>query len=203
MAFESVFANGGVIGTPLDFGSSKQYERTRPVLVGSQVFGRVGTTSGLSVTIALTGGTDAVPRTGDLLVLAVAIGSTGTPSNFTVPTGYTVIYQGTSNGTYDTALLVCYKVVGLTVDTTFVVPSSLSTANAQTAILFAWRNVDLTNPLDVTAVSNVLTTSRLADPPEITPITNNSVIMGVGAAAHIGGVINPTSTDLMTLMIAL
>jgi hypothetical protein len=196
MAFESVFANGGVIGTPLDFGSSKQYERTRPTLVGSQIYGRVGAVSSIAVTIALTGGTDALPRTGDVLVLAIAIGSTGTPSNLAVPTGYTVIYQGTSNGTNDTTLLVCYKVMGLTVDTTFTVPSSLSTANAQTAILFAWRNVDLTNPLDITAVSNVLTTSRLADPPEITPTTTNSVVIGVGAAAHIGGIINPTSTDL-------
>jgi hypothetical protein len=193
--------NGSVIGKAMDFGNFDRYivgtdtQRTRPVLIGSQTYAREGATSNLNIAFNLTGD-ESTPSAGDVVVLAIALGAAAT-TLMTAPSGYTQLAMFAANDTYDSILYVGYKIMGSTPDTTFPIPSALSTANSQTALVYVWRGVDLDNPIDVTTTTAFGTNSRAANPPAITPTTVNSVIMAFGAAAHAGGgTILFTSSDL-------
>jgi hypothetical protein len=178
-----------MIGTTLDFGDTDRYVlveslvRNRPVLVGSQTYSRAGSTLTVTINFSLTGGTNTTPQAGDIVVLCYSVGSTvaATPQ---APAGYTTIAAITRNDTYDVALYVGYKVMGATPDTTFQIPTSSSADNAQAAAVFVWRGVE---GLDVTSVTAVGIDGRAANPPAITPVTENSVIMAIGASGHVGG----------------
>jgi hypothetical protein len=199
---QSVFLNGGMIGTTLDFGSADQYilstsqQRVRPTFVGNQFFGRSGSTSSTTVGFALSAGTgETVPQAGDLVLLTIAHGAAET-TLMIGPTDYTQLARISVSDTNDTVLYVGYKIMGPTPDTTFPVVSSLSTSNAQTAIVFVFRGVDPTNPIDVTTTTATGANSRLANPPAITPITQNATVVAIGAGGHTASSVNYTTTDL-------
>jgi hypothetical protein len=190
---ESVFLNGGMIGATLDFTSVERYvvgqnqQYLRPILVGSQTYNRAGSTSATNVTFALTGGINSTPQAGDIVILAMALGANLTTFPST-PSGYTIITQVSANDTYDSVLNVSYKVMGSTPDTTFPVPSALSTSNSQMMIVYVWRGADASTPLDVTTQTSSGINGRLAVPPPITPVTENAIIMSIGATAYSGTV---------------
>lgn len=196
---ESVLYNGSMLGVTLDFSSTEQYvvgttqTRPAPIFVGSQTYTRGGSTTDTAVTFALTGGVSTTPQAGDFVVLSIAIGQTGSTSAPQGITGYTTLGQVVGADTYDAGLYVGTKVMGSTPDTTFPVRSSYSIENAQAAVVFVWRNVEA---LDVTSTTASGANSRAANPPAITPVTENSIIMAVGAAAHVGGAVNYTNTEL-------
>lgn len=193
--------NGGIIGKYKKYGTSvtpivgTTQVRSRPTLVGSQAYNRSGSTTAVNVTFSLTGGTNTTPQAGDLVVLAIALGAAAT-TLMTAPAGYTQIAMFASNDTYDSVLYVGYKVMGATPDTTFPIPSALSTSNSQMAVVFVWRNFDASSPLDVTSTVATGVNSRLADPPSITPVTSLSVIMAIGACAYSGTVVSFTNATL-------
>jgi hypothetical protein len=199
---QSVFLNGGMIGTTLDFDTTDQYilstsqQRVRPTFVGNQFFGRSGSTSSTTVGFALSAGTgETVPQAGDLVLLTIAHGAVLT-TLMSAPTDYTQLARFAASNTNNTVLYVGYKIMGSTPDTTFPVVSSISTANAQTAIVFVFRGVDPTNPIDVTTTTATAGNSRRADPPAITPITQNSTVVAIGAGGHTASSVNYTTTDL-------
>jgi hypothetical protein len=199
---ESVFYNGGMIGKTLDFGTTERYiistsqQRVRPTFVGSQSFGRAGSTSSTNVGFALSDGTgETVPQAGDLVLLTIAHGAE-TTTLMTAPSGYTQLARFAISDSNDTVMYVGYKIMGVTPDTTFPVVSSLSTANAQTAIVFVFRGVDATTPIDVTTTTATGTNGRQANPPAITPVTTNSTVVAIGAGAHTATSVNYTTADL-------
>ena len=61
---------------------------------------------------------------------------------------------------------------------TSVTASGLNTGNENVRVMIAFRNVNSTNPFDVNATEN--SGSGLPDPPSITPVTDNSMIVAVG-----------------------
>lgn len=190
---QSVFLNGGMIGVTLDYGSTEQYiigtnqQRVRPTLVGQQVYNRSGSTTALNISFNLSGGTGTLPQTGDIVILAIALGA-GTTTLMSAPSGYTQLARFAASDTNDSVLYVGYQIMGSTPDTTFPVPSSLSTSNSQMVIVSVWRGVDQTTPIDVSTATATGTNSRLADPPAITPVTENAIIIGIGATAYAGTV---------------
>jgi len=61
---------------------------------------------------------------------------------------------------------------------TSVTASGLNISSGSVHVMIAFRNVDSTNPFDVNATE--VSGSGLPDPPSITPVTNNSMIVAVG-----------------------
>ena len=61
---------------------------------------------------------------------------------------------------------------------TSVTASGLNTLNENVRVMIAFRNVNSTNPFDVNATEN--SGNSLPDPPSITPVTDNCMIVAVG-----------------------
>jgi hypothetical protein len=200
---ESVFLNGGVIGSTMDFTSNEKYivgqtqGYLRPSLVGVQTYNRAGSTSATSIPFNLVGGISTAPQPGDIVILVIALGAVGT-TLMSPPAGYTQVAHFASNDTYDSILYVGYKIMGSTVDSTFPIPSSLSTANSQMALIFVCRGVDSNTPMDVTRTTAAGANGRLATPPAITPVTENAIIIGIGATAYAGTVYPFSSVGNLT-----
>lgn len=163
-----------------------------PTLVGTQTYSRAPSTTAIDVGFALSGSV-LTPQAGDLVVLAVALGST-VGQLMTPPTdsGYTTIAEILAVDNIRSVLYVGYKIMGSTPDTTFPLPSTINTSNSQAAAVFVWRNVQ---GLDVTPTTATGANGRQANPPAITPVTSKAVIMAIGAAAHTAAV-NFTNTQL-------
>lgn len=187
---DSLLYNGSMIGITMDFSSTEQYvvgttqQRVRPTFVGSQTYARAGSASSVNVNFALTGGTgETTPKAGDLVLLSIAIGANGTTLLSELGT-YTTLTRLVANDTYDCILYVGYRIMGAIPDTTFPVMSSISTANAQTATVYVFRNVDQVTPIDIATATTTGTNSRTVNPPAIAPVTTNSTIVAIGAGAY-------------------
>lgn len=74
---------------------------------------------------------------------------------------------------------------------TSVTASGLATGNEEVHVMIAFRNVNPTNPFDVNA--GQITGFALPNPPQITPVTDNSMIVAAGFLDddNIANVINP------------
>ena len=75
---------------------------------------------------------------------------------------------------------------------TSVTPTGLDTGSDVVHVMIAFRNVNLLNPFDVNPVQNAGTTA-LPNPPSITPVTDNSMIVAVGIQDDdsVGNGVNP------------
>lgn len=156
--------------------------------VGGQQGGRAGATSTSAVTFALTGGTDSTPQAGDLVVISIAVGSTADRAvSVVTPSGYTSLTELYQNDTYDVNLGLSYKFMGSTPDTSFTLPSTGSTADAQRYTVHVYRGVDTSSPLDVAAVTAGGINARTVNPGAITPATSGAWIHVVGAGAGATG----------------
>ena len=174
--------------------------------VGRQTSGFVGSTTNRTITFALTGGIDTVPRDGDLVLIGFAIGTAArTPTLIIEATSgvdYTMVgSQLAADDTYDTLLAVGYKVMGGTPDTQvrFSCSATGGTGNAADAGTYdirVYRGVDPTTPFDgVTSTTATGNNSHAADPPSITPSTVGATTVHFGAGAAATGA-NFTSSDL-------
>lgn len=172
--------------------------------VGGQVGGFAGTTSAQTITFALAGGLAATPAAGDLVIIAYGVGSTADRSlaiRNTGATDYTLIgSEQYINGTFDTNFRVAYRFMPGTPETQFVLTETVSggtgnIADAGRYSVLVFRNIDTSTPLDVAAVLSSSTTTRIVNPPSITPSTAGAYIAVVGCAAGgTGGTF--TSSDL-------
>jgi hypothetical protein len=104
----------------------------------------------------------------DLVVICSVADST----TQTLPTGYTNGQNGSSNST---EYRWSYKFMGATPDTT-----ATNLASSSAHIAFAFRGVDTASPLDVVSPAISTNTTGMPDPPSITTVTNNSVIVACG-----------------------
>lgn len=193
---QSIYDNGGMIGATLDFASTEQYVigtttgRATPVYVGGKTSAFAGFSAGtLEISLTdLTGGIASAPSTNDVVVVAYCVGG-NEPGDVAMST---TINQGTitellelySNDTVDTNLAVYYSVMGATPATRISVSNTESTLNAGAVAIHVWRNIDTTNPIDVTTTTATAANSALANPPAITTATQNAVVLAIGASGN-------------------
>lgn len=93
-----------------------------------------------------------------------------------------------ANDVYDTNLQVQYKFMGATPDATVTIPANSTTSFGTAAVIFAFRGVDTTTPMDTTATTATGTNTGAADPPSIMPVTAGAWILACGAKASSGTV---------------
>jgi hypothetical protein len=152
--------------------------------VGGQSGVRAGSTSTANVSFSLTGGSDATPQAGDLVVITVCVGSQARNPACAV-SGYTAYGQlNASAVTQDISQNVSYKFMGGTPDTQFTLPSTGNVADAQAYTVQVFRGVHST-PDDVASTTATGTGTGRPDPASITPTTAGAwvVICGSGGAA--------------------
>jgi hypothetical protein len=165
--------------------------------VGGKVQGFGGTTSAVSITLTnLTGGSDTAPSAGDFVVVYYGTGSNTTARAITVNSDYTNLTKIAESDTYDANLVVGYKRMGSTPDTSVEVSATLNLADAGAVVVHVFRGVDETTPLDVTSVTATGTNSVLCNPGAITPSTAGAWIVAGGSGAHIAGTDTYSSSDL-------
>lgn len=133
-----------------------------------------GTTSGGRFTVNLPAGV----APGDIVVVAQSMYR---PTDYTVgvyaPSGYTTVADQYVNGTADTNSFVGYKIMTDPVDTYVEFMASDHSAYTNAAVLHVWRNVNASQPMDVTPVTAQGTGSAYPNPAAITPSTKGAVIV--------------------------
>lgn len=162
------------------------------VYVGGKAGNFVGATSGntnVALGSGLSGGAGSAVAAGDFVVVSY---TTGSKADRTLAIGdgttaYTLVSpelyaNGTTN---DTNLRVAYKFMGSTPDANVVLGPSGNAADGAGYAVHVWRNVDPTTPLDVTPTAATGTATSRPNPPSITPLTANAVVIAAtgGAAA--------------------
>lgn len=200
---KSYFNNGGIIGSTVDIGDTSQYQTGTEekletlVYVGGQTTAISGTTSTGTVTFNLTGGVATAPAANDIVLVAYTIASNSSINPPMSITGYTNAFsQLFVTDTQSTKFGVAYKIMGSTPDTNFTRSQTGNTQHAGAIAVHVWRNVDTTTPLDVTSTTSTTTNSILVNPPAITPVTSNSVILVAGGGAHALGTETYTASYL-------
>lgn len=155
--------------------------------VGGYAVGVAATTNSITVTFGgnLTGGSNITAYEGDLVIVYFGTGSSDNRS-LTQPTGYTEIVELYSNNNRDANLSVSYKFMGVTPDTSFVLPNGTAFGQDGGAVaVHVFRNVDPTNPFDVSETTATGINTMRCDPPAITPSTLGSYIVSGGVGATI------------------
>jgi hypothetical protein len=173
------------------------------VYVGGYTLGFAGQTTDLVVTLtSLSGGLASSPSEGDLVFVCFVTGSTA-DRNLTVA-GYTEINEQYSGDTYDTNIVIAYKFMPSTPDTSLTLTSgTLSTSDGGAVAIQVWRNVNQTTPFVSLGGTDYLYAGTLnapyADPPSVssTYLTAETAIIACGGAAGAGGNVGSfTSSDL-------
>lgn len=174
--------------TPADAGNI-QY-------VGGRNFSSAGTTGDITVSLSgtLSGGLGNAPSVGDLVIVYFGTGSTA--DRDLVVSGYTEVAELFSNDTYDTNLVVAYKIYTLGDFNVTITGGTGSISDAGVGAIQVWRGVDAVTPLDVTLTTATGTNSVLCNPPAITPTSRGAVIVSGGVGAHIDGAQTYSSSDL-------
>ena len=160
--------------------------------VGGQVGQFAGTAGSTPLTFALSGGTDAVPLEGDLVIVSFATGST-VDRDLLIRTSaagidYTEVTELAALDSSVTNLVVAYRFMPEPPETfCSIVGGTGSTADAGAWTVHVFRGVDPSTPLDVTVATATGINGRVANPPAITPTTAGAVILVVGAGAGATG----------------
>ena len=181
----SLYINGGFLG--------HTQRLTEPIaFVGGITYAGGSTASITGINLSgLVGGLNSTPQKDDLVVVTLASASTANRTltcsgnvTGTYNGAYTELYIASAT-TYDTNLETFYQFMGDTPDTSLTLTSTTaSTSDAWAVVIQVWRFVDRVTPLDVSSTTATASSSGLADPPAITPVTQGTVILVVGAAAH-------------------
>lgn len=133
-------------------------------------------------------------------VLAFHSHNNGSNAVMTVTTsGYTQLFDLYASDSRDCNVGLNYKIMGDPVDTDVsfsVVPAG---GYGNSNIVAVFRNVDQTNPLDVTPAGAVGSNSAIPNPPAITPITPGALIVTAVNSACIEGVIWTPPEDYTVL----
>jgi hypothetical protein len=164
--------------------------------VGGRTYGFLGTTSDVTISLSgtLSGGLDTSPSTGDLVIVYFGTGSTADRN--LVVSGYTEVTELYADSTFDTNLVVAYRVYTFGSSLITFTGGSLSANDAGAVAIQVWRGVDAGTPFDVTETTATTTNSVLCNPPAITPTSRGAVIVSGGAGAHNDGTDTFSSSDL-------
>jgi hypothetical protein len=157
--------------------------------VGSTI---ISVSNGANATVLFTGasglldaaGAQATLQQGDLVVVAAGISSASDITINTSSSGWTKLAELYSDGTTEDAnLAVFYKIMGSSPDTTFVITGTGDASSGTVGNAFAFRGVDATTPMDVTATTATGTGTSVYDAPSITPSTAGAWICVIGGGA--------------------
>ena len=123
--------------------------------VGGYKQGILGTVADVVVPLtSLSDGLDTAPSEGDVVVAYFSVGNN--TSIAMAIDGYTVLADIRANDTYDVELLVAYKIMGATPDTSLTLVGGTKDARfAGAVVVKVYRGVDLTNPIDVTRTTSI------------------------------------------------
>ena len=157
--------------------------------VGRKTASKVGSTSGtstISLSSGLVGGARGSVAAGDLVIAVMSTGSAADRALSITDgtTDYSLVGSELyANSSTDTNLRVAMKRMGLSPDSSVTFGPSGSAADAACMAVIVYSGVDPDTPLDVAVQTATLTNSVLANPPSITPETEGSFIVCIGAGA--------------------
>jgi hypothetical protein len=143
----------------------------------------------------LENGIAATPAIGDLVVFGSTNNATA-DRTFTAETGgWTKLFDLYANSTYDTNFAVWYKYMSTAVDEIFAYNAGTSIQSNN--IVYVFRGVDNATPLDVTPTSSTSASTGIPDSPSITTVTDNSLVIALGACTANGGLADLTAPSGM------
>lgn len=184
---------GNFIGYSPNFGTDDRYTDGLKTLqyVGGTSGANVGTTSNVVVSLTgLTGGLASAPAANDLVVVVLSIGAI-TDKTYNI-SGYNQLADLYANDTYDANLLIGWKLMLPTPDTSVTFTGgSGNITDAYAYAIHVWRNADQSNPIE-TATLATFTNTGIPDPTPVTPLTAGSQILVAACSAHV------SATNLFT-----
>lgn len=172
--------------------------------VGSKTFTSNATVSSVSVSLTdLTGGISSSPSAGDFVLIYLGLATDGLSVAPTMSvTGYTPVGSVVfANGTYEANLLVAYKFMGVTPDTSANMNWSgsgvVSGEDARAGAIFVFRGVDQTTPVEDdgtrSSTSSTLIANFSAKP---VGLDGGRACVAGGISAHRQGIQTYSSFDL-------
>lgn len=150
---------------------------TAPVVVGTY---KATATTAASYNVSF------VAQPGDLVVVAYGISNPADSALGVNTAGYTEVANLYANDDHDTNLAVAYKIMGGTPDSLVNVSGPSSSNRGGGAVVYVIRNAHPSTPMDVTATTASGVNTFTPDPPAITPVTPQALVIAVGAG---GGVL--------------
>ena len=154
-----------------------------PTFVGSASGSSQGNNDTVISLTSLSGGSASAPVEDDIVVVCAHISDNSSPPTLA---GYTTAASGSASDGYDSSLVVFYKIMTGTPDTSVTIDGNGNATDGQTAVVFVFSGVDTTTPLDVTPTVSQVINTVLADPPSITVGAGGkgAVLLGIGGGAH-------------------
>jgi len=153
----------------------------------------------VTVTFALTGGTDSVPAASDLVVVTLDLAYSGASISGIIQNAsavdYTLGAEAYGSDYCDSTCRVAYRFMPATPETTCVLDVA-SGSGTYAYTIHVYRNVDQSTPMDVTAVTANGNNTHLANPGSITPVTPGAWVHVGGAASCSSAGAVYTTTDL-------
>lgn len=148
----------------------------------------------------LTGGLASAPAAGDVVLVAVAL-ARNADRDLVAATGYTEVNEVYVSGTtYNTNLMLAYKVMGSTPDTLVTISGNDNTGSSTAVAIKVFRGVDAV-VLDVAQVTTTAGQTTRPNPGSITPVTSGALIVAAGGGAshtsQAGGVYTTSDMDEM------
>jgi len=145
----------------------------------------------------LTGGLASAPAAGDLVIVIHAVSTTHHQNNGVTTAGWSRLGQFFASATCRTNLVVDYKFMEATPDTSVTVSATGgSSTDAAVVAVYVWRGVSQVRPFEAGQLAYVSGTSH-PNPPATTPQTGGAVIIAVGASSGLSTAPTTyTSSDL-------
>lgn len=140
---------------------------------------------------SLTGGLSSAPQADDFVVVAWTNNSSSNLTGSVVSSGWTKVADEFGSDSYDCNMCVIYKVMGASPDTSVEIDQGTS-VNCN-ALVYVLRNADQSSPLDTATQSSSGSNGAIPDPPSITTVRDNSVVLAIGAASEGGGIASFTA----------
>ena len=133
-------------------------------------------TSSLTLSSGLTGGTRAFVRPGDFIIAAQLV-SGDNPSRAAGITDGTTNYTQIVSLSSDRALLLVSYKFATSNDTSTIFKESHSVDEGSATCVYVFSGVDTFNPFDTATTTASQTSASLANPPSITPVTPGAYIV--------------------------
>lgn len=173
-----------LMGMPLTLGMIAK-TRNEITFVGSQAVSNATASTPYTIsTTGLSGGVDTQVRVGDFCIILT--GNAGNTDNtpgvldatFTWTEAAELYADGTTN---DVNASLSYAVATTTPPSTFDInTATTSTSFSKISILYVFRGVNTSTPLDVAVTTATGTGNYVADPPAITPVTAGACVVVAG-----------------------
>lgn len=173
--------------------------------VGGVVAGRTGnsnSTVDVSLSSALTGGSDSGVSAGDLVVVTVVTATQARQPSVAISGYINLTPQRTTVSTYDVNIQTSYKFMPATPDSVVTIPAQGNAADGQAYAVQVFRGVDPNTTLDITPIyATGSGVNNNPNPGAITPVTAGAWILVCGGGAAATGTTlftTATLTDFLT-----